>query len=61
MQQLKCDKTIKCIVKDDRLSNYNCYLVSDGTSEFEAYGTKGEVYKIGDSVFITVPNGDYSE
>jgi hypothetical protein len=58
---MQCDKTIKCVIKDDKLADYNCYLVSDGSSEYNAYSIKNESYKNGDSVFVTIPNGNYSE
>lgn len=61
LNKIKCDKTIKCNITDDALANYNTYKVSDGTVEFTVYSAKGESYKKGDSVFITIPNGDYNE
>lgn len=56
---LSYDKTVVCTVIDDSKKEQDEYKVSDGSSKFTAYST-GVKYKSGDSVYVNVPLGDFS-
>ena len=61
LKGIKYDKTVKCTISDDSGANYGYYKVSEGANEYVAYARENETYKNGDVVYITIPNGDYSE
>lgn len=61
LKGIKYDKTVKCTVTDASGFNYGYYKVSDGASEYVAYARENETYGNGDVVYVTIPNGDYSE
>lgn len=60
LAKVKCDKTVKGIIKDDSKANFNYYTVSENNIDYIAY-SNGEIYKNNESVYITIPNGDYNE
>lgn len=60
LSKIKCDRTVKAIIIDDSKANYNYYTVSENNIDYIAYST-GEIYKKGESVYITIPNGNYDE
>ena len=59
MQGLAYDITKLCTIVDDTNSYQGKYVVSDGTARYEAYSTDNNLKK-GNSVLVTIPNGDYS-
>ena len=59
MQGLKYDITKLCTIVDDTNSYQGKYVVSDGTARYEAFTTDNNLKK-GNSVLVTIPNGDYS-
>ena len=61
LKGIKYDKTVKCTISDDSGAAYGYYKVSEGANEYVAYAKENEVYKSGDVVYITIPNGDYDE
>lgn len=54
------DKSIVCTIVDDSEKTKGHYIVTDGTIKFDAY-TESEKYKINDQVYVTIPQGDYSQ
>lgn len=58
IEGIKFDKTINCIIVDDKEAQQGRYKVSDGSAKFYAYSSTTD-YKIDDAVYVTVPNGDY--
>ena len=58
LQGLEYDVTKQCTVVDDSQSHKGKYVVSDGTSKYEAYSTDVS-FKKGNSVLVTIPNGNY--
>ena len=59
LQDLQYDITKLCTIVDDTYSNQGKYTVSDGTAKYDAFSTDIS-FKKGNSVLVTVPNGDYS-
>lgn len=60
LQGLSFDKTILCEIVDDSQSSKGEYIVSDGTTRFFAY-SKDDTYEEGNSVYIVIPNNDFSQ
>ena len=58
VDKVSFDKTIVCTIKDNSNAQYGEYYVTDGSSSFFAY-TETTTYEIGDSVYVSVPNGDF--
>lgn len=58
IEGINFDKTINCIIVDDKEAQQGRYKVSDGSAKFYAYSNTTD-YKIDDAVYVTVPNGDY--
>lgn len=58
LQGLEYDVTKQCTIVDDSQSHKGKYVVSDGTSKYEAYSTDVS-FKKGNSVLVTIPNGNY--
>lgn len=59
LKHLNYDRTINgTIVSADNATNGE-YTVDDGSTTFLAY-SKDTDYKVGDSVYVTVQNGDWS-
>ena len=58
IEGINFDKTINCIIVDDKEAQQGRYKVSDGSAKFYAYSSTTD-YKIDDAVYVTVPNGDY--
>lgn len=58
IEGIKFDKTINCIIVDNKEAQQGRYKVSDGSAKFYAYSSTTD-YKIDDAVYVTVPNGDY--
>lgn len=59
LQGLEYDITKQCTIMDDTYSHQGKYIVSDGTSRYEAFSTDTSFRK-GNSVLVNIPNGDYS-
>lgn len=59
LQGLEYDITKQCTVMDDTYSHQGKYVVSDGTSRYEAFSTDTSFRK-GNSVLVNIPNGDYN-
>lgn len=57
--QLKYDKTLLCEIIDDTNKERGEYKVTDSSSVFIAYSDV-TTYKNGMSVYVTIPEGDYS-
>lgn len=58
MEKLGFDITIVCTIKDAINAPNGEYYVTDGTSSFYAY-SENTSYKNGESVYVTIPGGDY--
>lgn len=59
LQGLEYDVTKLCTVVDDTQSHKGKYVVTDGTSKYEANSTD-TTYRNGNNVLVTIPNGDYN-
>jgi hypothetical protein len=59
ISDLSYDITRICTIVDDSLRKNGKYIVSDGSINFDAYCVSGE-YLNGESVLVTIPNGDYT-
>ena len=59
LQGLEYDITKQCTIMDDIYSHQGKYVVSDGTSRYEAFSTDTSFRK-GNSVLVNIPNGDYN-
>lgn len=59
LQGLAYDITKLCTIVDDSNSYQGRYVVSDGTARYEAF-TSDNSLKKGNSVLVTIPNGDYT-
>lgn len=59
LQGLQYDITKLCTVVDNSDKNNGRYIVSDGSARFEAF-TQEKNYQNGNSVLVTIPNGDYN-
>ena len=53
------DKTIICTIVDDSEKDKGKYEVSNGSSIFSAY-SESDKYKNNDSVYVTIPQGEYA-
>ena len=61
LKNVKYDKTIVATILDDsNAEKQQKYRCSDGSYEFDAYSDKTD-YKKGDSVQVSIPNGDYDQ
>lgn len=58
LQGLEYDITKLCTIVDDTQKSQGKYVVSDGSARFEAY-TADQSLRKGNSVLVTIPNGDY--
>ena len=58
LSDLQFDKTIICTIVDASNAKKGEYEVTDGATTFTAY-SKDDTFKEEDSVYITIPNGDY--
>ena len=58
LSDLQFDKTIICTIVDASNAEKGEYEVTDGATTFTAY-SKDVTFKEEDSVYITIPNGDY--
>lgn len=58
LSELEFDKTIICTVIDASNAENGEYEVTDGATTFSAY-SKDVTFKEEDSVYVTIPNGDY--
>lgn len=59
MQDLHYDETIECTITDDSNAAAGEYRVTNGSAEFFAYSF--EKYRVGENVYVTIPQGDYSK
>ena len=59
LQGLEYDITKLCTVVDNSRKNEGRYVVSDGSTRFEAFSTENN-YQNGNSVQVLIPNGDYT-
>ena len=60
INSISFDKTIVAEIIDDSKANENKYYVQSGSDKFYAWST-GLTYTKGTRVYITVPQGDYSQ
>ena len=60
VEGLQFDKTVICNITNNTRADKGEYTVNDGSSTFLAY-TDNTEYPIGQSVYVTIPNGDYSK
>jgi len=56
-EKLGYDKTVLATVMDIAGDKY---LVSDSSSQFYAISSNGKAYEINETVYVTIPNGNYS-
>ena len=59
LENLEYDITKTCTIIDDSNKKTGKYRVSSGAAKFDAYAAVGE-YSTGETVLVTIPNGDYS-
>lgn len=59
LKDISFDKTIVCDIIDDKDSANGRYVVTDGSIKFDAYSELTK-YRNGTSVYVTIPQGDYS-
>ena len=60
LQGLSYDKTIVCTITDDSKKENNEYTVSDGSVSFKAYSATDVKYKKDESVYVNVPEGNFT-
>lgn len=60
VEGLQFDKTVICKITNNTKADKGEYTVNDGSSTFLAY-TDNPEYSIGQSVYVTIPNGDYAK
>lgn len=60
---LKFDKTITGVIESiegtAEEGKENTYIVNDGSTKYTAYSNN--VYKVNTSVYVSIPNGDYTQ
>jgi hypothetical protein len=59
LQDIAFDKTIVCEIIDDTNKGNGVYIVSDGSLTFEAVCDTSNKYIKGESVYVTIPQGNY--
>ena len=60
IEELKFDKTVTGKIIDNSKANIGEYTIKEGVVEYIAY-SENTSYKIDDAVYVTIPNGDYSQ
>ena len=60
IEDLGYDKTIICTITNDSDSSNGHYVVNNGSTSFDAY-SEDTGYKKNDSVYVTVPKGDFTQ
>ena len=60
VEGLQFDKTVICKITNNAKADKGEYTVNDGSSTFLAY-TDNTEYPVGQSVYVTIPNGDYAK
>ena len=60
LESVNYDTTVKAKIVDIKNRDLGEYKVNDGTSIFYAYSEKTDYYN-GQTVWVTIPNGDYSQ
>ncbi len=60
LESVSYDTTVKAKIVDIKNRDLGEYKVNDGTSIYYAYSDKTDYYK-GQTVWVTIPNGDYSQ
>jgi hypothetical protein len=60
LAEVSFDTTIVCTITDDADKANGVYKVTDGSITFEAICDTSDKYIKGDSVYVTVPQGDYA-
>jgi hypothetical protein len=58
LMNLNYDKTERCSIETVRGNNE--YYVSNGATKYVAFSQNDTKYKVGDSVYVTIPQGDYN-
>lgn len=61
LNDLAFDRTIKCSVADIIDASKGHYTVTDGTVGLDAYCDPSIKYAIGERVYVTIPQGDFSQ
>lgn len=59
LRDIAFDKTIVCEIIDDANKSNGVYIVSDGSVTFEAVCDTSNKYIKGESVYVTIPQGNY--
>ena len=60
LRTINFDTTLTCTIEDNSKATNGIYTVNDGSVKFTAYSTDPS-FKIGDSVYVQIPNNDFSE
>ena len=60
LENIAYDTTILCIVEDDSRASEGIYVVSYGSTKYEAI-SKDIKYSIGDNVYVQIPQGDWNQ
>ena len=58
VSNLNFDMSKECTITEIINKSYGRYEVYDGSISFEAVATEGSTYQVGDSVMVTIPQGD---
>ena len=58
VSNLNFDMSKECTITKIINKSYGRYEVYDGSISFEAVATEGSTYQVGDSVMVTIPQGD---
>ena len=58
VSNLNFDMSKECAITKIINKSYGRYEVYDGSISFEAVATEGSTYQVGDSVMVTIPQGD---
>ena len=58
LNNLGFDKTEQCTI--EKVKGNNVYYVSNGKTKFDAFAQNDATYKEKDVVYVTIPQGDYS-
>lgn len=61
LRDLKYDKTIECQVVSDKQKKDGIYVVEYDGGQFSAYGQSTDSYYVNDTVYVNIPQGDFTK
>jgi hypothetical protein len=59
LEGINFDTTLTCTITNIDNAELGQYTVTNGSATFTAYSTNTD-YKVDDTVYVTVPNGDFN-